>query len=204
MLYQNRIKMKTLRKFTVIASVFCLVLFAGGCGITQLVNLVNCKFSMANVSDITWAGINLSNIKGISDLSVANLQKAYTAFKNKDFGVSCNVNVNVKNETPKPAKIFAFDYEMFLENAPLVSGSSKDHVYTINPQSTTVVPVPVKADLVSIIKNGEVGNIINFARNLSDYGSGKESNVKIKLTPYLANGNKNMRLAPITLNKTFQ
>lgn len=196
--------MKTLKKIAVVTSIVCLTIFGAGCGLSQLINLANCKFSMANVSDITWAGINLSNIKGVSDLSVANMQKALTAIKNRDFGVSCNVNVNVKNETQKPAKIFAFDYEMFLEDAPLVSGSSKEHTYVVSPNATTVIPVPVKADLVSIIKNGEVGNIINFARNLSDYGTGKPSNVKIKLTPYLATGSKSTRLAPITLNKSFQ
>ena len=191
--------MKILRKITIALTFVAVVLMGSACALTQLINLVNCKFSLANVSNITWAGINLSNIRSVSDLSMANLQKAY-----KDFAVSADVNVNVKNETPQPAKLFAFDYELFLENSPLVSGCNRDHSYTINGNSTSVVPVPVKADLVSIIKNGEVGNIVNFARNLSDYGSGKESNVKIKLTPYAGTNEKSTKLPTITLNKTFQ
>lgn len=196
--------MKILRKITIALTFVAVVLMGSACALTQLINLVNCKFSLANVSNITWAGINLSNIRSVSDLSMANLQKAYNAIKNRDFAVSADVNVNVKNETPQPAKLFAFDYELFLENSPLVSGCNRDHSYTINGNSTSVVPVPVKADLVSIIKNGEVGNIVNFARNLSDYGSGKESNVKIKLTPYAGTNEKSTKLPTITLNKTFQ
>lgn len=176
----------------------------GSCGLAKVINLINCKFSMANVSDITWAGINLSQIKSVSDLSFENLKKAGAAIKNKDFNVGCNVNVNVKNVTQKPAKLFAFDYELFLENALLATGSGKDKTYDIAPASTVVVPVPVKVNLVDIVKNGEIGNIINFARNLMDYGTGKESNIKVRLTPYIGTGNKSTKLAPITLNKTFQ
>lgn len=196
--------MKIINKISVAVAICCLTIFASGCGIAKLVNLINCKFSMANVSDITWAGINISNIKSLSDFSVENLKKAKTALKNKDFAISCNVNVNVKNDTQKPAKLFAFDYQLFLENALLATGSSKDKTYEINPANTVVVPVPVKVDIVDIVKNGEISNIINFARNLMDYGSGKESNIKVKLTPYISSGKKNVKLAPITLNKTFQ
>jgi len=196
--------MKIVKKITIAVAFVAIMIFGAACSLTQLINLVNCKFSLANVSNITWAGINLSNIKSVSDLSFANLQKAATAIKNRDFGVSADVNVNVKNETTQPAKLFAFDYELLLENAPLVSGSCKDRTYTINGGTTSVVPVPVKADLVSIIKNGEVGNIVNFARNLSDYGNGKESNVKVKLTPYAGTTERSMKMPTITLNKTFQ
>lgn len=196
-------KMKTLRKITIIVAVACATLFAGCASLAQIANLINCKFSMANISDITWADINLSNIKSVSDLSLSMLQKAATAIKNKDFGVSANLNVDVKNETTQPAKVFAFDYELLLENNPLASGKNSNFSYAVNPKSTTRVPVPLKVDIVQIIKNGQVGDVVNFARNLSDYGNGKESNVKIKLTPYIGT-KKPTKLAPIVLNKTFQ
>lgn len=196
--------MKTLKKLISIVAVLLSTLFAGCAGLAQIANLINCKFSMANISDITWAGINLSNIRSVSDLSLTMLQKAATAIKNKDFGVSANLNVDVKNETAKPAKVFAFDYELMLENSPLASGKNSNISYAINPNSTTRVPVPIKADLVQIIKNGQVGDVVNFARNLTDYGNGEASNVKIKLTPYVGNNDKSTKLPTITLNKTFQ
>lgn len=196
--------MKALKKTLIVLMATASVLFAGCAALTQLVNLVNCKFNLANISDITWAGINLSNIRNVSDLSFSHLQKAATAIANRDFAVSANVNVNVKNETPNPAKLFAFDYDLLLENSPLASGQNKNHTYTINPNSIQTIPVPIKADIVSIIKNGQVGDVINFTRNLTDYGNGKESNVKIKLTPYAGTKENSVKLPTITLNKTFQ
>ena len=62
-------------------------------------------------------------------------------------------------------------------------------------------------DLVSIFKNGDTKNVINLARNMTDYGNGKESNVKVRLTPYINTPNgtgKAAKMPTITLNKTFQ
>ena len=199
--------MKHLKKAFSIILISCSLLFLGGCGLAQLINLINCKFSLANVSDITWAGINLSNIKSVSDLQWSDLQKAVQAVKNKDFRIGCNVNVNAKNETESPAKLCAFDYDLLLEGSSIAQGSSTDRTTVINPHSTTRILVPLSMDLVSIFKNGDTKNVINLARNLTDYGNGKESNVKVKFTPYINTPNgtgKGAKMPTITLNKTFQ
>ena len=199
--------MKTLKKLTIILTVTATMLFMAGCGLAQLINLINCKFSLANISDITWAGVNLSNINKISALQWSDLQKAYQAIKDKDFRIGCNVNVNAKNETEKPAKLCAYDYDLFLEGSSIAQGSSTTQTTIINPKSTALIHVPLSMDLVKIFKNGDAKNVINFARNLMDYGNGTESNVSVKFTPYLNTPNgtgRGTKLPPITLNKTFQ
>ena len=199
--------MKHLKKAFSIILISCSLIFLGGCGLAQLINLINCKFSLANISDISWAGINLSNIKSVSDLQWSDLQKAIQAIKNKDFRIGCNVNVNAKNETEKPAKLCAFDYDLLLEGSSIAQGSSTDRTTVINPKTTARIAVPLSMDLVSIFKNGDTKNVINLARNMTDYGNGKESNVKVRLTPYINTPNgtgKGAKMPTITLNKTFQ
>ena len=199
--------MKTLKKFTIIIAVAATALLAGGCGLAQMINLINCKFSLANITDITWAGINLSNIKSVSDLHFSDLQKAGKAILNKDFRIGCNVNVNAKNETAMTAKLCAYDYELFLEDSPVAKGSSALKTTIINPKTTTLVKVPLSMDLLAIFRNGDTKNVINFAKNMTDYGNGTPSNVKVKFTPYITNkkdDNKGMQLPTIVLNKTFQ
>lgn len=199
--------MKHLKKLTIILAVTATLLFAGGCGLAQLINLINCKFSLANVSDITWAGINLSNIKSVSDLQWSDLQKAYQAIKNKDFRVGCSINVNAKNETTKPAKLCAYDYDLYLEGSSIAQGSSAAQTTLINPESTALIRVPLSMDLVKIFTNGDTKNVINFARNLMDYGNGTPSNVSVKFTPYIntkEGKGKGAKMPTITLNKTFQ
>lgn len=199
--------MKVLKKTILILTIAAATLFAGGCGLAQLINLINCKFSLANVSDITWAGINISNIKSVSDFQWSDLQKAYQAIKNKDFKIGCNLNVNAKNETTKPAKLCAYDYDLYLEGSSIAQGSSTAQTTLINPQSTTLIRVPLSMDLVKIFTNGDTKNIINFARNLMDYGNGTPSNVSVKFTPYIntkEGKGKGAKMPTITLNKTFQ
>ena len=199
--------MKLLKKTLTVIMISCTLLFLGGCGLAQLINLINCKFNLANISDITWAGINLSNIKSVSDLQWSDLQKAIVAIKNKDFRIGCNVNVNAKNDTEKPAKLCAFDYDLLLEGSSIAQGSSTDRTTIINPQTTTRIAVPLSMDLINIFRNGDTKNVINLARNLTDYGNGQDSNVKVRFTPYINTPNgtgKGAKLPTITLNKTFQ
>ena len=199
--------MKYIKRTLTILAITATMLFLGGCGLAQLINLINCKFSLANINNITWAGINLSNIKSISDLQWSDLQKAYQAIKNRDFKIGCNVNVNAKNETNQPAKLCAYDYDLFLEGSSIAQGSSTTQTTIINPQSTALIHVPLSMDLYSVFKNGDAKNVINLARNLLDYGNGTESNVKVKFTPYINTPNgkgKGTKLPTITLNKTFQ
>lgn len=199
--------MKHLKKLTIILAVTATLLFAGGCGLAQLINMINCKFSLANVSDITWAGINLSNIKSVSDLQFSDLQKALVAIKNKDFRIGCNINVNAKNVTTQPAKLCAYDYNLYLEGSSIAQGSSTTQTTIINPQSTSLIHVPLSMDLVKIFTNGDTKNVVNFARNLMDYGNGTPSNVAVKFTPYLNTKDgtgKGVKMPAITLNKTFQ
>jgi len=199
--------MKVLKKTILILTITATTLYMGGCGLAQMINLINCKFSLANISDITWAGINLSNIKSVSDLQWGDLQKAYQAIRNKDFRIGCNVNVNAKNETTKPAKLCAYDYDLYLEGSSIAQGSSTAQTTLINPQSTALIRVPLSMDLVKIFTNGDTKNIINFARNLMDYGNGTPSNVSVRFTPYIntkEGKGKGAKMPTITLNKTFQ
>ena len=199
--------MKHLKKTLTIITIAATLLIMGGCGLSQLINMINCKFSLANISDITWAGINISNIKSVSDLQWSDLQKAYVAIRDRDFKIGCNVNVNAKNETNKVAKLYAYDYDLYLEGSSIAQGSSTAQTTIINPQSTAVIHVPMSLDLYGIFKNGDTGNVINFARNLMDYGNGTPSNVSVKFTPYINTKDgkkKGMKLPTITLNKTFQ
>jgi len=199
--------MKLLKRTLTVIMISCTLLFLGGCGLAQMINLINCKFSLANITDITWAGINLSNVKSVSDLQWSDLQKAGKAILNKDFKIGCNINVNAKNETGMPAKLCAYDYELFLEESPVAKGSSALKTTIINPKTTTLVKVPLSMDLLAIFRNGDTKNVINFARNMTDYGNGTPSNVKVKFTPYITNkkdDTKGVQLPSIVLNKTFQ
>ncbi len=195
-----------MKKHLLFSILVCCIVALSGCSILQFSNLLNCKFAMAGIQNVTWAGINFSNVNSVRDLSVTNLSKAMSAIKDMDFNITCDVKVKTENTTNRMARLIGYDYELFLDNntKPVATGSSKDKEYIIPANSTVVVPIPVKMDLVSVIKNKEVGSIINCIKNIQDKGNGTSSDVTVKFTPYLSMGKTPARLSPITLTKTFQ
>lgn len=192
-------------KFLISIVICCIVTFSG-CSILQFSNLMNCKFAMAGVRNVTWAGINFSNVSSVRDLSITNMSNALEAIKNMDFTISCDVNVKTENPTNKMARLVGYDYELFLNDntKPIATGSNRDKEYIIPANSTVVIPIPVKMDIVSVVKNKEVGAIIKCIKDIQDKGNGTSSDVKVKFTPYLSMGRTPVKLAPLTLTKTFQ
>lgn len=179
-------------------------MLCSGCGLLQFANLFKCDFSYDGISNVEWAGINFNNIKSVSDLTVVAASKVVSAIADKNFVINCDVDVKVKNDTKRPARVIGYDYEFYIEDKLAATGSSKDVEYVINPYSTSVIAVPVRVDLVDVIKKRELGDIINCIRNLMDKGKGEASKVTVKFTPYASVGKEPKRMATITLNKTFE
>ncbi|MBR6334048.1 MAG: LEA type 2 family protein [Bacteroidales bacterium] len=196
--------MKKFHKSLIYITMLCVAVAVSSCGLSKVVNLLRCSFDLDGVTDITWAGINMSNIKSVSDLSINDLKSAATAIKNKDFRVGCNVKVNVKNSTPRDAKMIAYDYELLIDNASVATGTSDDQSIIIRPNATTPIKVPIAVDLVKILRNqeGELNSLVKFAKNLKDYGNGDPSNVKIKFSPKFTVGKKMQKFPPFILSKT--
>lgn len=189
-----------------ISILLCCIVALSGCSILQFSNLRNCKFAMAGVQNVTWAGINFSNVSSIRDLSLTSMSAALEAIKNMDFTITCDVKVKTENPTNKMARLVGYDYELFLNDntKPVATGSSRDKEYIIPANSTVIIPIPVKMNLVSVIKNKEVGSIVKCIKDIQDKGNGTSSDIKVKFTPYLSLGRTPVKLAPLTLTKTFQ
>ena len=195
-----------MKKHILISIIVCCIVTLTGCSILQFSNLRNCKFAMAGIQNVTWAGINISQISSTRDLSISNMTNALTAIKNMDFTITCDVNVKTENPTNQMARLVGYDYELFLNDntKPVATGSSHDKEYFIPANTTVIIPIPVKVDLVSVIKNKEVGSIIKCIKDIQDKGNGTSSDVKVKFTPYLSVGRTPVKLAPLTLTKSFQ
>jgi len=195
-----------MKKHILISIIVCCIVTLTGCSILQFSNLRNCKFAMAGIQNVTWAGINFSKVSSARDLSITNMSKALEAIKDMDFTITCDVNVKTENPTNSMARLVGYDYELFLNDnsKPIATGSSRDKEYIIPANSTMVIPIPVKMDLVSVVKNKEVGSIVKCIKDIQDKGNGTSSDVKVKFTPYLSMGRTPIRLAPLTLTKTFQ
>lgn len=187
-------------------SLLLIVMLLAGCEILQqALNMVNCQYKLGNITNITWAGINLSSITKPADLTLSDAAKAANAILNKDFKINFKVNVQAVNNSTTTAGINGFDYIMFLDGSQIAVGQSINKKITVAPNGgKTTIPFLMNVDLKTVLTGKNIDNMVNFARNVSNYGKGQASKVSIKFRPWIKLGDSYQKLTYITLNKTFQ
>ena len=180
-------------------------LLAGCTILQQALNMVNCQYKLSNITDITWAGINLSAITKPSDLNLSDAAKAGRAILNKDFKIGFKVNVQAVNNATTSAGINGFDYILLLDGNQIATGQSANKKITVAPNGgKTTIPFLMNVDLKTVLTAKNIDNMINFAKNVSNYGKGEPSKVSIKFRPWIKLGDSYQKLSYITLNKKFQ
>lgn len=188
-----------------IITVIGLVLLLSGCALQQALNMANLKYQMGDVVNITWAGINLSKVKSVNDLSVTDAAKAAAALLRKDYNITFNMNVIAKNSTDKPAGLHGFDYQLLLDGRSIVSGSNPKININVSPNGgRQTIPIPVRLDLGEILKEQTLESVVNLAKQLSNYGTGAPSDIALKFRPYIKVGDSSVKLSYITLDKTLK
>ena len=66
----------------VLLCLFAVLTLLAGCDVLKSANsLKSCKFAMKNVTDVSVAGINLTNKSKFSDISAADLQRKRKRYK---------------------------------------------------------------------------------------------------------------------------
>ena len=186
--------------------VLLITLFLTSCDeIKETLNAINCKYKVENIGKLTWAGIDLTNIRSFSDLSLIDAGKAAAAIANGDYNIGFDLNVLAVNETATQAAIGGFDYILQLDDNTLTSGENPDYDIKIAPNGgKNIIPVRMNVDIQDFISSGSVENVINFARNVVNYGEGKESNIAVKFSPWIPIGSTIKKMPYITLNHTLQ
>ncbi|MDR2980428.1 MAG: hypothetical protein LBV02_08345 [Bacteroidales bacterium] len=178
-----------------------ITIFFCGC---ETLNMINCKYKVQNVANVSWAGINLTGITSVNDLSVSDLAKAALAVTNQDFNVSFDVNVLGMNETENRAKINGFDYVLLLNEAAITSGENSNSV-TIDPNGgSATLPINMKLDVANVLSGGTLNDMIDLVKNVTHYGEGNDSDIAVKFSPWIPVGNTIQKMPYITLNHTLQ
>lgn len=177
----------------------CNLLANLGDQLSSLANLANCEYSLKNVSNVTVAGVNVKQVTN-GNISATDVVKLAAAITTKKVPLDLDVNINVKNPTTTKAALSTMDWKLLIENAQFATGSTKS-AYTINPSTTSVVPLGVNTDIFSIFSSEGISKIKNFASSFSSDGT--SSKVGLQIKPSLTVGTTVIP-APnyITLSKT--
>lgn len=146
----------------------------------SVANLANCEYSLKNVTDVTVAGVSVKNVSN-GNISAIDVAKLSAAILTKKVPLQMNVNVGVTNPTTSNAAVTALDWKCEIDGKEFVNGTSSQK-YTISPNSTTNVVLPVRADVYDIFSQGGVDALKNFVNSFQSDGTSSKIAVKIKPT----------------------
>lgn len=150
----------------------------------SVANLVNCDFSLKNVSNVSVAGVNVKNLTQ-GKLTAADVLKLVAAYQSKQVPLAMDVNVDVTNPTTTKAAMTALDWILSIDNTDMANGVNTKS-YTIKPSATTTVPLGVNAELADLFSKKGLEALKTFASSFTS--EGVSSNVGLRVKPSISVG----------------
>lgn len=190
---------------------FCLVSFSllSGCkeiqkAVIQTQALTNCEYKIANVSNITVAGVPFQNVKSIRDLSLMNAAAIGSAYLNKNMPLNFNLNVAIKNPAAQEAAFSGMDWILLIDGKEYLNGAVNQRL-SISPNGGTAsLPMSINLNLIQVLSGKSKDNIINFASALSG-ADGTSSRITMKIKPSFAIAGRVYKWPSFfTINKDFK
>lgn len=170
---------------TVLATVFltsCSVLQQAG----QIANIVNCKFRLQSVQQLTLSGVNVQNIKKVSDLTIIDGAKLAAAVATNQFPLTFTLNTEVNNPNTSAARMAKFDWILLIDDIEMTHGTV-NNAFDIPANGITVIPMQMSVDLKKVLSGKSADAIINFGLNLA--GAGNEpTRFTLKVQPTITVG----------------
>lgn len=179
-------------KFTLWALVaFVIVAFSGCASISGLKSFAKCNFDFNSVSDVSICNINVAQKKGLTDFGLQDGLKIANAFATKQFPLSLNVNVDVKNPNTQTARLDGFDYILWIDDIKMTSGSMNKQIQVAANQKVTM-PIEFSVNLLDILNSEAKDKLVSFGCGLAT-NNADASRVKVSLKPYFTIGQSVMK-----------
>lgn len=143
-----------------------------------IANLANCEFDLKNVSNVSVAGVNVKNLTQ-GNLSATDVVKLVAAYQTKKVPLELDVNVDITNPTKQQAAMTALDWILAIDGTDMANGVNSKS-YTILPNATTTVPLPVSTDLGQLFSKQGVEALKNFASSFTNEGISSKVGLRVK------------------------
>ena len=173
-------------KRTLVAVIVAGSLLCGSCtfldnlanNLSSIANLVNCEYSLRDVSNVSVAGVNVKNVTN-GNISATDVVKLVSAITTKSVPLALNVNINVKNPTDRNALLTLMDWALDVASTEFAKGATKQN-YNIVASKTTTVPLGVSTDLYSLFSSNGLESLKSFASSFTNQGISSQMGLRIR------------------------
>ena len=178
-------------KRIILFSALSLLIFISSCDVmnqvSQMSNLAKCDFKLQSVQQLSLAGINVQNVKKLSDLSLFDGAKLASAVANQQFPLYFTLNIEAKNPNPNPAGMTKIDWILLIDGVEMTRGILDKQVTIPANNGLAVIPMQMHVDLKKALSGRSADAIINFGMNLSGSGS-KPTRFTLQMKPTITIG----------------
>jgi hypothetical protein len=182
--------MKYTKRILFITSISFLTIFTS-CDVlnqvSQMSNLTKCEFRLESVQQLTLAGINVQDVRDISDLNMFDAAKLAGGIASQQFPLDFTLNIEAKNPNTSAAGMTRIDWILLIDDLEMTRGVLDKQVTIPANNGTAIIPMQMHFDLKQALSGKNAEAIINFGMNLSGNGN-KPSRFTLQMKPTISVG----------------
>jgi len=149
---------------------------------SQISNLSKCEFRLESVQQLNLAGINVQNIKNISDLNMMDAGRLAMAVSTQQLPLDLTLNIEAKNPNTASAGMTKIDWILLIDDIEMTQGILDKQVSIPANNGTTIIPMQMHIDLKKALSGKSADAVINFGLNLAGAGN-KPTRFTLRMKP---------------------
>jgi hypothetical protein len=183
-----------MKKIFSIALVLSSLTIVSGCDVLeqarQVAMLSKCEFKLSSVDQLRLAGVNIQQVKKLSDLNMMDAAKiTAAAMSGGSLPLNFTLNVEARNPNATAAGMTKLDWILFIDDIQMVSGVNEQRVQIPGNGGTGMLPLTIGIDLKEALKGKSGDAIANFGLNLAGAGN-KPTRITLKAKPTIMVGSQ--------------
>ena len=149
---------------------------------------MKCKFRLHTIQNLKLAGVNIQEIKSISDLNFFDAAKLTTALSSKNLPLSFVLNIQVQNPNQNQAAMNRLNWQLFIDETEITEGVLTQRL-EIAPNQIGTLPLQLNINLKEVFVRESGNSLLNLVFNL--VGSGNEpTNISLRAKPTILVANR--------------
>jgi hypothetical protein len=193
--------MKKYNKFFIILFFCSFGLIHFGCTgvLDAITNLQRLQFKLGRVTNLSLAGVNVSNVSSISNINLVDAANLLASFTRGQLPASFTLNVLAKNPNDgtggtknASAVLQSLAWRLLIDNKETVKGNIPNQITIPGVGQEVTIPIVMSLDLLQFFQNQGYENLLNLALAIGGR-SGSSARLTLMATPTV-----NTVLGPIT------
>jgi hypothetical protein len=187
----------------IILIVFLLFTFTDCRQLRELQSFAKCDFRLATVENTNLAGVNVQQIRTITDLNFSQAARITQAYAGGSLPLSLTLNIDVKNPNATTASMNNLEWIMLIDDKEIVDGIVNDKIEIAPNGGVSSLPIRISTDLRKVLSNMPAEDAVNMGLGLSGSGN-KPTRITLKVKPSILVGQTVLRYPGyIKVNQEF-